>query len=241
MKRLVYIIFSSFLIFFSCAKQKPSGVLPEDKIVDLLTEVSLIDAYIQSLPMDSGRKVLPVLYDNLFKEFDIDSVQFKKNLDFYYGNPQLTEKIYTAVGEKLMGYEKNYRLEDSVRNVFVQDSIQFISRLQNLHSDRINLTMNFSKDTTDYTYKVEGQRFLNRNNLMLNAYGIQMEAIPTTVPAPMDSIATEVINDSIPKLDTIASDLQLPANKSNDKVRMKRVQDSIVRKNGSLRPLSKKL
>ena len=101
MKHLVYILFTTFFLLFSCAKQTPKGILSEEEAVDLFTEVSLVDAYLNTLPLDSGRKVLPVLYDNLFKQFGIDSNRFKQNVDFYYGNPLLTETVYTKVGEKL--------------------------------------------------------------------------------------------------------------------------------------------
>lgn len=177
MKHLVYILFTTFFLLFSCAKQTPKGILSEEEAVDLFTEVSLVDAYLNTLPLDSGRKVLPVLYDNLFKQFGIDSNRFKQNVDFYYGNPLLTETVYTKVGEKLMEYEKGYRYEDSVRNVFVQDSIQYISNLQRLHRERLDILTNYTKDTTSFTYKSNGVDFFDRNNLRLNAYGIQAPAI----------------------------------------------------------------
>lgn len=195
MQRLLFILFISFFLVVSCAKQKPSGVLSEQKMTEMLTEVSLIDAYLNTLPIDSGRKVMPVLYANLFKDFDIDSAQFKKNLDFYYGNPKLTEKIYTNVNSKLVGYEKKYQVEDSVRNAFLQDSISRVSRLQELSRKRYNLIMNFYKDTTVYTYHNNGMNFYSHTPLNLSAYGIQIPALPSS---PMNAMAVEpILQDSV--------------------------------------------
>ncbi len=185
MQRLLYIIFISFFFIVSCAKKKPSGILSDSEITEILTQASLIDAYLNTLPLDSGRKVMPVLYDNLFKEFKIDSMQFKQNLDFYYGNPVLTEKIYTNVATELMQYERNIRQEDSVRNAFVTDSIRRVTRIQMLDSERRNLTTNYYRDNSTYNYKTNGLDFLRRAELNLNAYGIQTEAIPSQQNTPV--------------------------------------------------------
>lgn len=180
MQRLLFILLSLFFFIVSCGKQKPSGVLSEHKMGELLTEVSLIDAYLNTLPIDSGRKVMPVLYGNIFKEFDIDSTQFKYNLDFYYGNPKLTEKIYTVVEGKLREYEKEYRVKDSIVNAFLQDSIRRVSRLQQLSQVRYDMAMNYYKDTSAYTYRNDGLNFLTNSELYLNAYGIQIPAVPSS-------------------------------------------------------------
>lgn len=190
MKYLVYIIFTTFFFLFSCAKQRPKGVLSESDAVDLFTEVALVDAYLQSLPLDSGRRVLPVLYDNLFNQFGIDSNQFKLNVDYYYGNPLLTEKIYSTVSQNLLEKEKIFRSEDSVRNIQLQDSIRYISRLQKLHSDRVNNILNHVKDTTSYTFKLNGLAWFDRMDLNIQAYGIQIPAIPNLSTVPNEVPAT---------------------------------------------------
>lgn len=212
MQRLIYIIFVSFFFMVSCAKQKPKGILSDRRITELLTEVSLIDAYLNTLPIDSGTKVMPVLYDNLFKEFDIDSIQFKQNLDFYYGNPILTEKIYTDVQKQLSSYEKDFRIQDSIRSAYVNDSVRRITRLQNIEFERRNLLLHYHRDTTKYTYQNLGQAFFRRPALELNAYGIQSAIVPsdegnalkTSIeflePMIKDSILSQFLSVPIQKL-----------------------------------------
>lgn len=196
MRHSFLLYFFTVLLFISCSKQRPNGVLSEREIVDLFTEVSLIDAYLNTLPMDSGRKVMPVLYDNLFNQFKIDSNQFKQNLDYYYGNPVLTEEIYNKVNVRLMGYEQRYREEDSVRNVFVQDSIRYITNLQQIHRDRINQILYFTQDTTEYKIREHGVSFLGRLRIDLKAYGIQTAVIDNN--RPIHTLSDSTLVDTIP-------------------------------------------
>jgi len=225
MQRLLFIIFSSIFLLFSCGQQKPDGILSENKAVDLFMEASLIDAYLNTLPIDSGRKVMPVLYDNLFKSFKIDSTTYKLNLDFYYGNPMLTDKIYTEVGKKLDAYDKKYRVEDSIRNVLVQDSIRYITGLQQSHSERIQLTMNYSKDTLKYTHKEDALRFFNRLNLNLNAYGIQTPEIQAPI---IDKPVEAEIEESLPT-DSTAVENQVEM-KNPNRIPLEPVKDTIIKK-----------
>lgn len=208
MRHSLLIFFLTLILFVSCSKQRPSGVLSESKIIDLFTEVSLVDAYLNTLPMDSGRKVMPVLYDNLFKQFKIDSNQFKQNLEYYYGNPTLTEEIYEKVNEKLKAYDESFRVEDSIRNAFVQDSIRYISNLQQIHNERVNQILYFTVDTTQYKYRDFGVSFLGRIRLDLKAYGIQIPAITSTPPA--EKVEDTVLLDSIGRIeiDSLAGDME---------------------------------
>lgn len=180
MQRLLYIIFISFFLLGSCAKQKPTGVLSESKMIDLLTEVSLIDAYLNTLPVDSGRKVMPVLYDNLFDRFGIDSLQYEDNLKFYYGNPNLTENIYKKIDKNLKKEEEIYRIEDSIRNAFVSDSLRREYKIRSLVDQRINLTLYYNRDSQEpLSYREYANMMFDKLDLGIMAYGIHIPAIQT--------------------------------------------------------------
>lgn len=185
-------------------------MLSESKIVDLFTEVSLIDAYLNTLPMDSGRKVMPVLYNNLFNQFNIDSNQFKQNIEYYYGNPVLTEEIYDKVNERLTVYDEKLRVEDSIHNAFVQDSVRRMANLQQIHNERINRVLYYTKDTTEFKYRDNGLSFLGRIRLDLKAYGIQTPVVQLTPQkqevyenALVDSIAHNLVDSMGVKIDSI--------------------------------------
>lgn len=152
MLRVKFIIISSFFLFLSCAKRAPEGILSEKKMSELLTEVAMIDGYLNTLMIDSAKKVMPVLYENAFKKFDIDSTQFKQNLTYYLGNPPLAEKVYGQVTVKLQGMERQYYKEDSIRNVFVQDSVSRAYRLQANAIRMRNALLSHHKDTLSYNY-----------------------------------------------------------------------------------------
>lgn len=183
MQRLNFIIILFFFLFTSCSKQKPKGILSEEDMTELMTEVSLIDAYLNTLPIDSGRKVLPVYYSHAFEKFKLDSAGFIKNIDYYLGNPVLTEKIYTNINKTLMHKDLEYRQQDSVKNVVVQDSIRHAMRLQR-HSQKMkDMIVNVERDSSAYSYTLYGTDFLSELDLNLNAYGIQVPAVPSVSPS----------------------------------------------------------
>ncbi|TDQ79960.1 DUF4296 domain-containing protein [Sphingobacterium yanglingense] len=207
MQRLYFTIILLFFLFSSCSKQKPKGILSEKEMTELMTEVSLIDAYLNTLPIDSGRKVMPVLYNHAFEKFKLDSVSFVQNLDYYLGNPLLTEKIYTNINTALAEEDKVYQREDSIRNAVVQDSMQRVMRLQRYTAMMKEMISNVHRDTTSYTYVLSGTDFLTKAELHLNAYGIQVPVITPPLPAvpkqeeevKADTAATGEKLDTIPK------------------------------------------
>ncbi|ERJ57241.1 DUF4296 domain-containing protein [Sphingobacterium paucimobilis] len=221
MQRLYFTIILLFFLFVSCSKQKPKGILSEKDMTELMTEVSLIDAYLNTLPIDSGRKVMPVLYERAFEKFKLDSTLFIHNLDYYLGNPILTEKIYTDVNTTLSKQDRMYQQEDSIRNAVVQDSIQQAMRLQRYTAMLKDMISNVHRDSTAYTYVQNGTDFLTKAELQLNAYGIQVPVITPPPPAETESDTEERVDKessdttkSFEKLDTtkIKKVLRKPAN-----------------------------
>ena len=152
MLRLKFIIISSFFLFLSCAKSAPDGILDESDMSELLTEVALIDGYLNTLMNDSAKKVMPVLYANAFRKFSIDSTQFQNNLNYYLGNPPLAEKVYSVVYNTLKNYEREYFRADSLRNVFVQDSVSRVYRIQANAMRMRNALISYQKDSMLYNY-----------------------------------------------------------------------------------------
>lgn len=192
MQRLYFTIILLFFLFISCGKQRPKGVLSEKEMTGLMTEVALIDAYLNTLPIDSGRKVMPVLYERAFKKFKLDSVSFNQNLEYYLGNPILTEKIYTNIGKTLSEQDQVYQREDSIRNANMQDSVRGVMRLQRYTTMMRDMIMNVHRDSSAYTYILYGTDFLSKADLHLNAYGTQVPVISPVVPMPLEQVETVV-------------------------------------------------
>lgn len=205
MQRVNFIIILLFFLMASCAKQKPKGILSEKDMVALMTEISLTDAYLNTLAIDSGRKVMPVLYEHAYGKFQLDSAGFVKNLDYYLGNPGLTEKVYAEVGKSLTVKDKEYQRVDSIRNVFVQDSLQQVMLLQRNTEMLRNMILNVHVDSTAYKYTSYGADFLAKAELNVNAYGIQVPVITPVVPNQPVELKDRVNAEPVEKLiDTLA-------------------------------------
>ncbi|HMR19564.1 MAG TPA: DUF4296 domain-containing protein, partial [Sphingobacterium sp.] len=148
MKRLLFAILSLFFIVVACSKSKPRGILSERKMTNLMTEIYVLDGYLNTLPIDSSRKLLPVLYGSLFDRFKIDSTMFMQNLDYYYGNPLELEKLNTKVQKKLSGYERDAVRVDSIEQARVMDSINTAHRWLRLAQEAKDLIQNVYLDTS---------------------------------------------------------------------------------------------
>ncbi|MCA5004935.1 DUF4296 domain-containing protein [Sphingobacterium bovistauri] len=198
MQRLIYSIFISFFLILSCAKSKPNGVVSEDKISKVLTEVAIVDGYLNTLPSDSAKRVMPVLYGKIFKDFGLDSASFVKNLDYYFGDPNLTEKIYTVVGANLGIYDREFQIDDSIRMVKQNDSLNRVNYLQRLYSRIENLRYYNSSDTGYKNYYEYTRRVLNNTNLDLANNYFNLSPMPDLRMLDKDSIANFARNFKSP-------------------------------------------
>ena len=99
---LKYIIFFfSAMVFLSGCKggKTPDGVIAEPQMINLLTEVHMIDGRIYTLRQepDSLYKNGKGFYMALFKKYHTDSVQFKKSMNYYARQPQEMQKMYDKI------------------------------------------------------------------------------------------------------------------------------------------------
>lgn len=169
MQRLILIILSSFFLMISCNKSKPKGTLSEKTMVDLMTDIHLVDGYLNTLPVDSTRKVIDGLYDEVFEKYGIDSVKFKENIAYYLGNPIVSKELYAEVTKKLNAYEDDYRRTDSLKNARVSDSIRVVQRFERLKEAARRLILEVNVDTIPLTYRVHQKDFMDGAGL----YAIQ--------------------------------------------------------------------
>lgn len=111
--------------------EKPKDLIPTDKMVDVLVEVSLLQAarnYNKSMLEDKG--IDPQNY--IWEKYDIDSLQFAQSSQYYAENYRQYEQIYSRAKEQLEGYRVHYdsleqiRREerDSLRNKVEDNSVE---------------------------------------------------------------------------------------------------------------------
>ena len=129
----VFFIFA-FCVLVSCQDiertPKPEDLIPEPKMVEVLTEIALLHGartYNKNILQQKG--VDPKAY--LWQKYDIDSLQFLKSNDYYSENFEQYQRIYDSVKLRLERYkivydtlrEREERREDSIRRVEENDTL----------------------------------------------------------------------------------------------------------------------
>ncbi|SRX52286.1 DUF4296 domain-containing protein [Aequorivita sp. CIP111184] len=138
-----WIIILVFMLgFFGCQDvkqpEKPKNLISKDKMIDMLTEAYLANAA-RSVDNKSiiskGIKMDSLIYKN----FDVDSIQFAKSNDFYAADVNVYMDIFQKVEGRLTGMQKKM---DSIREVEIElkDSIS-------KKSDTIKLKTESVKDS----------------------------------------------------------------------------------------------
>ena len=128
MKKLIYI----FLIFYSCGSiteenVKPNNLIPEDKMIDILYDMSLI-----SVSKGINKRILenngmkPKKY--ILKKYNIDSIQFVVSNEYYSKDLEIYLSIYEEVLNKLQ-----------LNREIIIDSIENYKKDRAKRSQEINL------------------------------------------------------------------------------------------------------
>lgn len=116
------------LLIFSVSCQdlkksdKPEDLIPESKMIDVLTELSLLHAarnYNKQMLEETGVDMDTYIYE----KFDIDSLQFERSNNWYSEQYSQYESIYDSVKTRLQVMKNKL---DSLREIEVriQDSIK---------------------------------------------------------------------------------------------------------------------
>ena len=128
------------ILCVSCGGEKiPEGVMLPAQMPALLTDMHLADGQLASMPIDSARMRREGYYQAIFQRYDIDSVTFRKSIEFYSSRPYLMNEFYEDVEKQLEALnlaeqqrvEKKYEAQrriDSIRNARVTDSLRRIAR-----------------------------------------------------------------------------------------------------------------
>jgi hypothetical protein len=97
-----------FVLIASCrepvgALPKPVGLIPEDKLVNILTDLSLIEAHVQMnyLQVARYKKVMERSGDQIVKRHGVSRDQFESSMDYYGSRQERMQKIYSRVLDSL--------------------------------------------------------------------------------------------------------------------------------------------
>lgn len=118
--------FFLFLTLVSCQDlkktEKPDDLIPEEKMIEVLTELSLVNAarnYNKQKLESTGVKPEEYIYE----KFDIDSLQFERSNGYYTEKYDQYERIYDSVKVRLQIIKTRL---DSIRDIEIkmEDSIK---------------------------------------------------------------------------------------------------------------------
>lgn len=87
-------------MFSSCGNEKneiPSGIIPADKMIEVITEVELTQALIKLKYSHQDTINQKQLFTNVFEDFDTSEEQFNKSLTYYCKQPKLLMDMYVEV------------------------------------------------------------------------------------------------------------------------------------------------
>ncbi|VTR51954.1 DUF4296 domain-containing protein [Sphingobacterium thalpophilum] len=172
MLRLILNLLAVIFLFGSCVRPEDKDIISQSKFVKALTEIQLIDSYLNILPIDSARKVMVPLYQVTFDKYGLDSLTFRKNLNYYGRDAEVMAAIYKKVEDNLTKENKFYtdierkkqdsiRTRDSILNARIQDSTNRVMRLQQQYQERIAALIHYQPSKEKFSFK-EASSLFNR-------------------------------------------------------------------------------
>ena len=107
MKRLQLFIIP-LLLLTACQKNKlPEGVLDEQRMINVLADISVVDGYMSTLMYtDTLRIEGRSYYATVYKNHNISREIFDKSLKYYSNQPVLLDSMYSKVTRKLEAKER---------------------------------------------------------------------------------------------------------------------------------------
>lgn len=106
-RRTIFIIFLALAsLFFSCHKKqlqkKPPNLISYNKMVNIISDIYLIESAVNLTPPDSNRMTATfAYYDDLYLRYDITREQMIASLYYYLSDENQAEKMLGEAAEKL--------------------------------------------------------------------------------------------------------------------------------------------
>jgi hypothetical protein len=124
------------VVFISCntnGVKKPSKLIEEEKMIDILYDMSILDALNSSNPV--------ILADNnivsrtyIYKKYAIDSLQFIENTTYYAADLKKYKKMYETVENRII---ENKKVADSLLKIEQEKEAKNAERKKPLSKDSL--------------------------------------------------------------------------------------------------------
>lgn len=85
------------------SKMRPAWLLPEDKMIDILTDIHITEAGAALTPVhpDTLLRYIPGYHNRIFQKNGVKPEEFKVSFEWYLDNPLEMEKVYEGVLSRL--------------------------------------------------------------------------------------------------------------------------------------------
>lgn len=106
MLKKALLLLSILVLFFACAPQKqkaekPNPFITEEKMIDVLTDVHIIEGSRTGLTIMGDTVGIAVYYHKLFLKHNITKEGYQNNFDYYLKDPEHLDLMYEKVIENL--------------------------------------------------------------------------------------------------------------------------------------------
>lgn len=103
------------MLLFSCNSssiEKPKNLIDKDKMVDILYDVSLLEA-VKTQNINGGM-TLKMSNDYIYKKYKIDSTQFVKSNKYYASDIEEYKKMFEKIKERLN--KETIKIDKEIKN-----------------------------------------------------------------------------------------------------------------------------
>jgi hypothetical protein len=155
MKRLIP---GFFLMIFvtGCFQDKvPDGIIGNDKMILVLTDIHLVDSYVSSAAYDTTTQPAKNYYKVVYQKYKIDSGEFQMSLRYYSKQPELLDTMYYQVLKKLEKMEQRENLKEQMK----------IKAQQALEVEKENATIRL-KPQPHWFFKYDPSGLFNNSELI---------------------------------------------------------------------------
>lgn len=108
MRRLLIPLFSLVLVALalSCGK-RPAGILSERKMVDVLTDMEIAQAYDRMMNSHNSDSARYLLGESVLRKHGVTKAEVDSTLAWYGHNMDLYDELYDKVGEEILRRQRN--------------------------------------------------------------------------------------------------------------------------------------
>jgi len=155
MKRLIPGFFILILMVGCSRKQLPEGIIENNRMISILTDIHLVDSYVSSAAYDTTTQPAKNYYKLIYQKYKIDSINFQKSLRYYARQPELLDTMYYQVLKKLEWMERRENFKEQMK----------IKEQQMLEREKENATIRL-KPQPHWFFKFDTSQLFNNSEII---------------------------------------------------------------------------